>query len=952
MRPEHALEISTLRRDQDRIHQLVRGLDERIDRMDEQLRADPVPPNVVPGSSPAPVPDPLHSVPNEERRKETAVEPIPVPAPPVPSTPPLAVAAAMSGENAATPSSEPPSIFRPPAAPPPTPPALPPPAGDAGGNDRPGAEKEESFEMQLGRVWLVRIGIVVLLTGLVFLGNLAYQHIVPRLGPGGKLSLIGLAGAALCGMGLRLERRGESLRNYARVLLAGGCATIYYTAFAAHFVEPLRVISNPIVGGALLLSLAGGITWIAHRRRSETLALLAVLLSYYTSGLNTIGGFTLFSSLLLTAAAVFFLVHHRWTRLSYVSLLGTYASYAWWHFYASGRASVGLSGSYEVGYLAGYWLLFTAGAFLIRRSAMPGPVRVTFATINNAAFFALAAQTLAVTAPGNFWIFALGFGGVLLGLAFLAARREPEEFALDGAYLVQGLVLTTVGLAAKLSGYQLALVLAAQSVGLLTGRGRQHVIRECAGVVSAAGALLLALDGLSSSQPHAIATAGVVAGILVFDAWWWKRQRGLPDDWHPLATSLTVAGLFLGTTAAWMRVEWPMILPCLAAGTLLCAALPLVLRFRELALGGQGILFVGVVTWIARGDAGVFAPACLLGTGVALAYWWPRQQALRLESETRLGLEGLGAFSAGAVGLVWVSRNCPAQFLMPVTSAIALASVGVALATRARMLTAAGLAFSVLSLIQFAGLLDKTHWFAALAPSASLAGLGLCTRWAHRLGADAAAHASLFRRFATGVAVALLFPWTLHYLPEEWIPLVFAAVGAACALACRREPMLAPAALALGGFAMVWMIYHFPTVPTWQNLAAILVFPAACRVGRKLSANRVLLEAAPAIAWATLFNLTVWCTRAKADYLPELSLTIVWSLLALPFFVTGLVLFDRHYRLGGLALLGLGVARVFFIDVWAFNPVLRIVSFIVLGVVLLLVGYFYNRFAEKLQRWL
>jgi uncharacterized membrane protein len=43
---------------------------------------------------------------------------------------------------------------------------------------------------------------------------------------------------------------------------------------------------------------------------------------------------------------------------------------------------------------------------------------------------------------------------------------------------------------------------------------------------------------------------------------------------------------------------------------------------------------------------------------------------------------------------------------------------------------------------------------------------------------------------------------------------------------------------------------------------------------------------------------------------------------------------------------------VFFVDVWAFNPVYRILSFIVLGVVLLLVGYFYNRFEEKLRRWI
>ena len=44
--------------------------------------------------------------------------------------------------------------------------------------------------------------------------------------------------------------------------------------------------------------------------------------------------------------------------------------------------------------------------------------------------------------------------------------------------------------------------------------------------------------------------------------------------------------------------------------------------------------------------------------------------------------------------------------------------------------------------------------------------------------------------------------------------------------------------------------------------------------------------------------------------------------------------------------------RVFFVDVWVFDPVYRIVSFIVLGLVLLVVGYCYNRLEEKLRRWL
>jgi len=134
------------------------------------------------------------------------------------------------------------------------------------------AAPDESLEMHLGRVWLVRVGIVILLTGLVFLGNFAWQEVVVKLGAAGKLGLIDLAGFALAGMGAFLLKTREQMRGYANVLTGGGLAVIYYATYAAHFVESLRVISSPLIGGSLLLVLAGGIIWIADRRRWETVA--------------------------------------------------------------------------------------------------------------------------------------------------------------------------------------------------------------------------------------------------------------------------------------------------------------------------------------------------------------------------------------------------------------------------------------------------------------------------------------------------------------------------------------------------------------------------------------------------------------------------------------------------------------------------------------------------------
>ena len=45
----------------------------------------------------------------------------------------------------------------------------------------------DRVEEQLGRIWLVRAGIVTLLTGLVFLGNMTYHAVIAPMGPGGEV---------------------------------------------------------------------------------------------------------------------------------------------------------------------------------------------------------------------------------------------------------------------------------------------------------------------------------------------------------------------------------------------------------------------------------------------------------------------------------------------------------------------------------------------------------------------------------------------------------------------------------------------------------------------------------------------------------------------------------------------------------------------------------------------
>ena len=116
--------------------------------------------------------------------------------------------------------------------------------------------------------------------------------------------------------------------------------------------------------------------WVADRKKSEVLALFAVGLAYYTSIITRVGLFTLYSNLVLTAAAVFFLVRNRWAALTFASLVATYAGYAFWRFFNGSEwhwasPDEGLwTGTW---FLVSYWLLFTAAVFLSKDQKFAGP---------------------------------------------------------------------------------------------------------------------------------------------------------------------------------------------------------------------------------------------------------------------------------------------------------------------------------------------------------------------------------------------------------------------------------------------------------------------------------------------------------------------------------------------------------------------------------------------------
>ncbi len=566
-----------------------------------------------------------------------------------------------------------------------------------------------SFEFALGSYWFVRIGIVLLLTGIGFLAKLAYTHWIVPMGPIGKVAGLYFISGALLGAGAWLQRNRKELQNYGQVLFAGGLASVYFTTYAAHYIQNVRVISNEFIAGAALLAWAGFIAWLADRRKSEIMALFAIGLAYYTSGVNETGAFTLFSNLALSLAAVWFLVRNRWAILSFVSLAGTYGGWAFWRFHHHGievwdRGSLA-TGDYwmGLGFLACYWIVFTVAVFVSRAGEMEKQNRAFFLTANNALLVLFGALTTNLAYPDHFWAFPLTVGVLLLGLTQPAKRLLADEPTAENSYLVQGLLLVTWGILAWFTGAQLALSLAIESVALiLLGYNRDSRFMQAGGYITAALAVALAFDDIRPFEATGLALGISLGALLLFNAWSLNRlnlrslatasgnksestdeSRSKPDKLPAPEDGIvffSMAGLIPWFFATWQNFEItarPTALALTALGVILSVEK---LRVRVLSLlgfvyllGAQSLSFIsfnhpGLPHWM----HGVIVIAVTLG----VLLWQQRRQVLKLEEEHENFLYGWNSLAICALAAVVSYQHLPSEWRGPV---LALEAAAIAL---------------------------------------------------------------------------------------------------------------------------------------------------------------------------------------------------------------------------------------------------------------------------------
>lgn len=85
---------------------------------------------------------------------------------------------------------------------------------------------------------------------------------------------------------------------------------------------------------------------------------------------------------------------------------------------------------------------------------------------------------------------------------------------------------------------------------------------------------------------------------------------------------------------------------------------------------------------------------------------------------------------------------------------------------------------------------------------------------------------------------------------------------------------------------------------------------------------------------------------------PARALTAVWAVSGLAVAAGGIVMRSRQLRLSGLALLAACLIKLFLVDARGLDAVARILSFVVLGAMLLGLSWAYTRYREEIRRFL
>ncbi len=772
---------------------------------------------------------------------------------------------------------------------------------------------------------VVRVGIVILFFGIAFLLKYAYEHTrVPI-----ELRLAGVlaGGLALLGIGWRLR---VTRPGYALALQGGGIGVLYLTIFAAFRLYDLLPAA---VALGLMVLIAAASAILAVKQDSLALATLGVSGGFLAPLLASTGAgshvmlFSYYLVLNLGIAAIAW--HKAWRLLNLLGLVFTALIGWFWgtQFYQPEHFA-----SAEVFLLLHFALYLAIPIFFARRQAVELKHYVDGTLVFGVPLVAFGMQLgmLRGVEYGAAWS-ALGAAAVYFALASVTWRKAGDALRLLAeSYLALCAAFATLAVPLAFEGRLTSAIWALEGAAIVWVAVRQNRILALAfGLfLQFAAGLAFFLDAKLPLLAH------TDEGAISIEA-----GRTFVSAPIPVLNSIYLAGFFI------------------AAGGLFCSA--------YLSRRGRAIM------WRAAGDS--FGNALVAVPLVWGALWWAggglneihRFLAPDHHNHAALGFLTLSAiaFSLLSRRFDWPVARWPVYAIVPAM----LIAVVVDLGALAHPLAAYGWVAWPLALglhLTACARHDSEH--PRFAPPLHALGLWIFTVIASwEIG-------WWLNEAVKGYAVWSLIAWAI-------VPAIVLAGLSTHALRARWPVSAHPAAyLALGAapiavYLVAWTLYAnftsdgnpapLPYLPLLTpldvaQLAVFVLIPYWLRIARSMGLLDPLfsqpgwlyaLFGGTAFIWVNgvlLRSLHHWAgvpfrlDLMLRSVLVQTAFSIFWTVLALAAmaFATGRSL--RALWFAGAALMTVVVAKLFLVDLSNIGGVERIVSFIGVGVLMLVIGYF------------
>ncbi|MCO8161762.1 DUF2339 domain-containing protein [Pseudomonas sp. 21LCFQ010] len=791
---------------------------------------------------------------------------------------------------------------------------------------QPGQHAPNLFERALGaaRDWLLggntvlRVGVVLLFLGLAFLLRYATEGMVVPI----EARYAGVAASALALLGLGWWLRGRN-PGFALMLQGTGVAVLYLTVFAAMKLHPLL---DPTLGFALLVIIMACSAILAVAQDSLALACAATLGGFAAPLLASTGQgshVALFSYFALLNTGIFAIAWFKaWRLLNLIGFVGTFGiGFAW----GLNTYTPALFWSTEPFLVLFFFMYLAIGLLFARRKLLQAP--------QPTAHDSPAAQLRWAARQSDYVDGSLLFGTPLVGFGLQYAIVEHLQFGAAFSALVLGLVYMGIArlLASRATGQTRLLLEACLALG----------------VVFATLAIPLGLDAQWTTAAWAI------EGAAVF--WLGLRQQRLLARGFGLLLQLA-AGLvfsaqlndsYLLQAAASLDFWTPMLLALAGLSSAWCAwHLRTALRIDPLTLGIVLLVWSGAWWACSLGTAVLrFAPQAwqltwlLLAAAVSVLLWtlvsarlrWPGLALLCCALMPVSALLLLGALAndyhpaAHGGWFAWLAviavhllslRRLAEQlpgWVQDGAHALGCWVILGVLAMELRYL-----------LLQLAEQLNAWRWLGwALLPSLYLWAMAAQRNWPWPV----AERPRAYRQWATAPLAALMLLWF-------WLA---NALSDGSAAPLPYMPLLNPLEigllLACGGIVL-WLHRHLPAFGIAPARASQL---AALVAGSSLFALLTAMVMRTGHHWSDV----AWDSAALLDSMRvQAGLSIVWTLMALALMIGGHLKARREVWLAGAALIGLVVIKLFFVELSDRGSLERIVSFIGVGILLLVVGYF------------